>query len=83
MEKSVIQIQKWWRKLPKCKDCGTKWSWVSSYTRRCEFCDHDRYDDYCSACRGHGSHYWDHDEYYQKLLNIRRNVESIPRYLSN
>lgn len=82
MEESVIKLQKWWMKLPRCKDCGMKWSFVSTFSRRCDFCEHDRYDDYCDACKD-GSHYWDDEAIFNKLYRLRHKIQYEHPYCVN
>jgi len=76
MEDQVLQIQKWWRKLPKCNDCGTKWSFVSTELGICDFCNHNNHSVYdCDACQYDEQHYWDNEEMYKKLYLLRKRIQ--------
>lgn len=50
MESYIIKIQKWYRKLPGCRKCGSKrLAWKA--LKICVYCYHDKYSEDCLACK--------------------------------
>ena len=55
MDLHIIKIQKWFRRLPGCRKCGSKrlaWKYV------CVYCYHAKHSEHCIACKQGEIHNW-------------------------
>ena len=44
----IIKIQRWYKALPGCVNCGSK---HLAFKTICVYCYHDKYSDDCIACK--------------------------------